>query len=166
MVRLSKAGWNNVIIYAVMAFILLINFTQKKQESGNEPAQQMQLLAPEQVILTLTVNQMVSIERIGQTWRALPSVLGPQALEQMMMSWHNASVEPVEAPTQFDQSQAVIVSALLAGDSDLHYFMLSRHEGQLLVFKQSPEGNEQWFVSPIQIYDQLLPAALLETTPL
>ena len=30
MIKLSRTGWNNVIIFSVMAFILLINVTQNR----------------------------------------------------------------------------------------------------------------------------------------
>ena len=34
--KLSRAGWNNVIIFSVIIFILLINVTNKKLFSDNE----------------------------------------------------------------------------------------------------------------------------------
>ena len=36
MVKLSKTGWNNVIIFAVMGFILVINLTNKKIFSADD----------------------------------------------------------------------------------------------------------------------------------
>ncbi|QOL26466.1 hypothetical protein LP316_03970 [Thalassotalea sp. LPB0316] len=162
MIRLSRAGWNNVIIYSVMAFILLINLTQKNSQDESAPAAEVsQLIADHQVILTLTINQWVSVERIGQTWRTLPNVLTGQPLDQMMMSWHNLEVQMVDKPADFDQSNAVIVSALLAGDSDLHYFMLKQTANGLLIFKQAPSGEELWYVTQSQRYQQLLPPQVI-----
>lgn len=162
MIRLSRAGWNNVIIYAVMAFILLINVTQNSEEDTVPAnATTTQLLAEHDVILTLTVNQMVSIERIGQTWRALPNVLLGQELDQMMSTWHTLEVEPIEKPENFDKATAVIASALLAGDSDLHYFMLNLTESGLIIAKQTPLGESAWYTASPQLYHQLLPQAVL-----
>ena len=76
MIKLSRSGWNNVIIFSVMGFILLINLTQKNTFMHATPENTEQfLIAEHAVILSLTVNQQTHIERIGQTWRSMPSVI-------------------------------------------------------------------------------------------
>ena len=76
MIKLSRTGWNNVIIFAVMAFILLINMTQNNTLKDTALVQdEIKLIEEHSVILSLTVNQQTNIERIGQTWRAQPTVI-------------------------------------------------------------------------------------------
>ena len=92
MIKLSKTGWNNVIIFAVMGFILLINVVNKKvyspegESSDNSASQALAIIDPQQVILALTIENVVLVERIGRTWRANPANISGQALEQMMLS--------------------------------------------------------------------------------
>ncbi len=164
MIRLSRAGWNNVIIYVVMAFILLINMTQNKQEQASEQLiSSASLIEDHEIILTLTVNQLVSIERIGQTWRSLPNVIAGQPLEQMMSTWHDVALQSIGKPEYFDKAKATIVSALIAGQSDLYYFMLLPTPDALLVVKQTPSGETYWFQGERQLYQQLLPVSVLQT---
>jgi hypothetical protein len=116
MIKLSRAGWNNVIIFVVMGFILLINVTQDNLFSSSTNTQQEQsVLGEHAVILTLTVNQQVKIERIGKTWRAVPANISGQALEQMMMAWHQSLGVLIDAPKDIDHQLALIVSVELAG---------------------------------------------------
>jgi len=89
--KLSRTGWNNVIIFSVMIFILVINVTNKKLYSSddNQSDEQNTIFAKHAVILSLAVNQQVTIERIGRTWRATPAKISGQALEQMS---HQSSI--------------------------------------------------------------------------
>ena len=79
----------------------------------------------------------------------------------MMSTWHTLEVEPIEKPENFDKATAVIASALLAGDSDLHYFMLNLTESGLIIAKQTPLGESAWYTVSPQLYHQLLPQAVL-----
>ena len=156
MIKFSRTGWNNVIIFSVMGFILLINATQPNVDSMPDmSAEEQFMLVPEfGVILSLTVNQQTHIERIGQTWRAMPAIIEGQPLNAMMQAWHRVSGEIIDKPSNLDKSRAVIVSLLLAGQSDSEYFMLVVHEDQLIIFKQS---TEQWLRLPKAILSQLAP---------
>lgn len=160
MIKFSRTGWNNVIIFSVMGFILLINAAQKNVSPMTEPSNaEWQTLIPEYgAILSLTVNQQTHIERIGQTWRATPSLIEAQPLSAMMHTWHNTSGELIEQPAIFDKSQAIIVSLLLAGQEDSEYFMLLIHEDQLIIFKQS---TNQWLRLPKAIFYQLAPQEVI-----
>lgn len=156
MVKFSRTGWNNVIIFSVMGFILLINATQKNTSSQNAAAieEQYKLVPDYGVILSLTVNQQTHIERIGQTWRTTPSLIEGQPLNAMMQTWHEASGEIIKKPKDLDKSQAVIISLLLAGQGDSEYFMLVLHDEQLIIFKQS---SDRWLRLPKALFYQLVP---------
>ena len=61
MVKLSKTGWNNVIIFAVMGFILLINVTNNKIFlSDKNSDQNIALVGQQNVILTLSMLSKLS----------------------------------------------------------------------------------------------------------
>ena len=156
MIKLSRTGWNNVIIFAVMGFILLINATQKHtfKDDAKVQGNEVTLIAEHSIILSLTVNQQTNIERIGQTWRALPGVIQGQPLEAMMSAWHHVSGQLIPKPKSIDKSQSVIVSLVLAGQDKDEYFMLVPNEQGLVVFKQS---TEEWLLLASPIFSQLIP---------
>lgn len=158
MIKFSRTGWNNVIIFSVMAFILLINLTQNKQVFKQDQQAEMALLGEHAVILSLTVNQQTNIERIGQTWRALPANIQAQPLEAMMKAWHEVIGLEVEEPVEVDRSKAVVVSLVLAGQSIDEHLMLIPLEQELIVFKQS---SKQWFSFPKAIFAQLIPKEVM-----
>ena len=160
MIKFSRTGWNNVIIFSVMGFILLINATQKnvKPMIDNASKEQLTLIPEYGVILSLTINQQTHIERIGQTWRSTPAVIEAQPLNAMMQVWHNVSAELIEPPENLDKSQAIIVSLLLAGQQESEYFLLAQHDDQLIIFKQS---TEQWLRLPSAIFYQLAPKEVI-----
>jgi hypothetical protein len=160
MIKLSKSGWNNVIIFAVMGFILLINVVNKKvyapdgEQVDESASQALAILGKSQVILALTIENVVLIERIGRTWRARPANISGQALEQMMMSWQQSSGEVMAQAPEIDRQFSLDVKLDLAGIVEPLKLNVYATEQQLLVFNQT---TQQWLAMPIEIYGQLFP---------
>ena len=155
--KLSRTGWNNVIIFVVMIFILVINVTNKQLFSDNntDVASEQSLLGNGSVILTLALNNNILIERIGRTWRATPAKLSGQALEQMMMSWQQVTGDVlIEAPI-VDKKMALIITVNLAGQEQATVLSLYSVIDELLVFNHQ---SQLWFSLPMQIFQQLLPS--------
>ena len=155
--KLSRTGWNNVIIFVVMIFILVINVTNKQLFSDNntDVASEQSLLGNGSVILTLALNNNILIERIGRTWRATPAKLSGQALEQMMMSWQQVTGDVlIEAPI-VDKKMALIITVNLAGQEQAAVLSLYSVTDELLVFNHQ---SQLWFSLPMQIFQQLLPS--------
>lgn len=159
MIKFSRAGWNNVIIFAVLGFILLINATHDNvfsspDDSEQKTLQETPIIGRNAVVLTLTINQQIKIERIGKTWRANPANISGQALEQMMMTWHQVIGSQIEAPSNIDEQLALIVSVELAGKAQALVLSLHATANELLIFNHQ---SKQWSALPLQIYAQLLP---------
>jgi hypothetical protein len=159
MIKLSRAGWNNVIIFAVLGFILLINATHDNvfyspDGSEQKTSHETPILGNDAVVLTLTINQQIKIERIGKTWRAIPANISGQALEQMMMSWQKTISSKIDAPIDIDEQLALIVNVELAGKAQALLLSLHATANELLIFNHQ---TEQWSAVPLQIYSQLLP---------
>ncbi|WP_448547071.1 hypothetical protein [Thalassotalea fusca] len=160
MIRLSKTGWNNVIIFSVMAYILLINMTNNSLFTGDAADEQIiPLLGENAVILTLTINQSFVVERIGRTWRANPATVTGQALDQMMMAWHDLTANIVSKPPEIDTQLGLIVSVALAGEQKAMVLQLFATDEQLLVYNRQ---SETWYALPIQRYAQLIPEGALQ----
>lgn len=155
--KLSRTGWNNVIIIVVMAFILIINVTNNKIFPDNEASsnsEQPTLFATHDTILTLTFFDKVTIERIGKSWRVTPSILNEQALEQMMRSWKNSEGSTVTIPPIIDEKMALTVNVELAGQDEPQLLKLFATETELLVFNQT---TQLWKSFPLAIFSQLVP---------
>ncbi len=158
MIKFSRAGWNNIIIFAVMAFILLINATHDNVfYSKNKDESEHYLFGAHAQIVTLTINQQIVIERIGKSWRATSTSLNGQALDQMMLTWQQTIVDKTPAPENVDRQLALVVSAELAGQTTpvtLHLHIINQ---QFYIYNQLAE---QWYLLPLPIYNQLIPEQL------
>jgi hypothetical protein len=158
--KLSRAGWNNVIIFSVMIFILVINVTNKKLYSSDEIQSNKQntLFADHAVILSLAIHQQVTIERIGRTWRATPEKISGQALDQMMLTWHETTGEQVNEPPELDRQMALVVSVALAGEAQAQTLSLYVTSSEFLIFNHQ---QARWFSLPLAIFSQLIPNEVL-----
>ena len=158
LIKLSKTGWNNVIIFVVMGFILLINFTNKKVHSPEINAEISEhnaaIVGQQNIILTLTIDNVIAIERIGRTWRANPAKISGQALDQMMMSWQQSDAEVLLKAPGIDQQFSLNAKLDIAGNTEYLTLNFYATDQQLLVFKH--ESN-QWLALPIAMYGQLFP---------
>jgi hypothetical protein len=157
--KLSRTGWNNVIIFSVMIFILVINVTNKKlYSSDNKQSNERTLFSKHAVILSLAINQQVTIERIGRTWRATPAKISGQALDQMMLSWHETQGILVTETPALDHQMALVISVELAGEAHSQLLNLFMTNNELLVFNQQ---QKKWLSFPLAIFSQLIPNKIL-----
>jgi hypothetical protein len=158
--KLSRSGWNNVIIFSVMIFILVINITNKKLYSSDETQSdgQNMIFAKHAVILSLAIKQQVTIERIGRTWRATPAKISGQVLDQMMLTWHEAEGNIVSEPLELDRQMALVISVELAGETQTQLLNLFITDNKFLIFNHQ---QEKWLAFPLAIFSQLIPNELL-----
>ncbi|MGB1199287.1 MAG: hypothetical protein ACPG46_09570 [Thalassotalea sp.] len=158
MIKLSRSGWNNVIIFAVMGFILIINATHENVFSSKEtqPTEQF-VLGDNAVLLTLKINQVIAIERVGRNWRATPERITGQALTQMMRSWQQLEGQIINPPDGIDLKLALAVTIETAASTPAIKLSLLATDAELLLFNQQ---SNRWFSLPIALYSQLLPDAI------
>lgn len=158
MIKLSRSGWNNVIIFTVMGFILLINVTNKNVFTSKEnKASEQFVLGADAVLLTLSINHVLSIERIGRSWRATPERISGQALSQMMRSWQLLEGQVVNAPKGVDLKLALAINVEVADIPQAINLSLIATDYELLIYNQA---TQLWFSLPIELYSQLLPDAV------
>jgi hypothetical protein len=158
MIKLSRSGWNNVIIFTVMGFILLINVTNKNVFTSKEnQASEQFVLGADAVLLTLSINHELSIERLGRSWRATPERISGQALSQMMRSWQLLEGQVVNAPKGVDLKLALAIIVEVADIPQAINLSLIATDYELLIYNQV---TQLWFSLPIELYSQLLPDAV------
>jgi len=163
--RLSRTGWNNVIIFSVMIFILVINITNKKLFGDDESSISAEkfILPEHSVILSLSIkptdNTMLLFERHGRRWQmtAKGMVLdfSQQQIQQMVFSWQQ-SIGLVQASNIIIEGQTgVEVIIELADIAEEQRFILYALSDQLLVYNQQ---KQLWLALPAAIAKQLLPS--------
>jgi len=167
--KLSKTGWNNVIIISVMLIILLINATNNKlfpDENSLENNTAEQLLLPgHSMILTLKVeqasNKFVFFERAGKSWK-VSNQLGlinydDQAIEQMIFSWQQ-SIGLVQASDVIVSGQTGIhVYIELVNSEQIQHFILYPLDDQLLILNKD---KKLWLSLPSALNTRLLPSMI------
>ena len=165
--KLSRTGWNNVIIFSVMIIILLINATNDKlfPDEENNSKGELLILPKHSVILTLAIDlsasQQVLFERIGRSWQLTTKGIilekTDQQIEQMMFSWQQSGGLVQAAEIVIDNDQGITVKIALAGESQARTFVLYPLNDQLLIYQKR---DSIWLALPAPIAQQLLPIIL------
>tara|TARA_R110002124_G_scaffold235983_2_gene401228 strand:+ start:211 stop:690 length:480 start_codon:yes stop_codon:yes gene_type:complete len=122
MARLSQKAWNNVIIFAMLAMILILNISSFKSDDSDFPVP---IIEEGGLLLSLQIDQYV-IERAGQTWRLSSSspLANDQSLEErsdalaiLVDNWQRALVKSqYEVTAEALQSPDIVVVLWLAGE--------------------------------------------------
>ncbi|MCP4324278.1 MAG: hypothetical protein GY951_17740 [Psychromonas sp.] len=96
--RLSKRGWNNVLIFGVLIIVFLFNFSHKL------------LLAPKVHQRTVISNELIIVEiktpdfiikRSGRNWTSEPNLgLSEHQLALLVQNWQNHPLQTREAIIQ------------------------------------------------------------------
>lgn len=159
--KLSRAGWNNVIIFSVMGFILLINMTNENVFQKEEaPNTAFTVLTSSQVILTLTINQDIIIERFGANWQVKPIKLTTHQLDQMMRSWQSASGMSINEPFKPNEVPFVDVEIIAANEPLPIKLNVYTFQDQLVIYKHR---DQSWLSFPAQLQSQLLPDVIFSS---
>jgi hypothetical protein len=160
--KLSRTGWNNVIIFSVMLIILLINTTNNRLFPENNKRNDELLLPQHSTILTLLIkypnNKTVMLERKGRAWKitnqGITLTLNNQQIEQLMFTWQQSSGLVQADDMIIEGQQGIEVEVSLAGINEVMVFTLYSLTDQLLIFNQQ---KKLWLALPRAISQQLVP---------
>ncbi len=165
--KLSRAAWNNVIIFSVMIFILFINVTHDKlfSEQSTQAEALQSVLPLHSVVVTMNIilpgKQKINIERVGRHWKLTTSGLifsqTDQQIEQTMLAWQQSKGLMQAADIVVEGTQGIFVEIALAGDENMHHFALYPLPDQLLIYKQQ---GEVWLALPALSTKRLIPNSL------
>jgi hypothetical protein len=163
--KLSRTGWNNVIIFSVMIIILLINATNDRLYPEGESGSDRHVLPEHSVILTLVINfdenKQLTFERVGRAWQmtsqGLLVDLSNQQIEQLMLAWQQSSGLIQADDILVEGLQGIEVSISTAAIKDELVYMVYPLADQLLVFNLQ---NKLWLALPKAVAHQLIPNQL------
>ncbi|GDY27267.1 hypothetical protein AHAT_31570 [Agarivorans sp. Toyoura001] len=89
--KMSRRGWNNIIIFAVASMILIFKYVElNNQQSESEQQLAGQLLPQGATILRIELPELV-IERVGTQWRSEPPTERSIAV---IDAWLHITLEP------------------------------------------------------------------------
>lgn len=163
--KLSRTGWNNVIIFSVMIIILLINATNDRLFPEGESGSDRHILPEHSVILTLVINfddnRQLTFKRVGRAWQmtsqGLLVDLSNQQIEQLMLAWQQSSGLVQASDILVEGLQGIKVSISTATIKDELVYMVYPLVDQLLVFNLQ---NKLWLALPKAVAHQLIPNQL------
>lgn len=160
--KLSRTGWNNVIIFSVMIIILLINATNDRLFPEGESVSDKTLLPEHSVILTLAINytdkRQLTFERVGRAWQMTSQGilldLSNQQIDQLMLAWQQSSglVQADDILVEGLAGVEVIINT--ATSKNELVYMLYPLRDQLLVYNLQ---KKLWLSLPIAVAPQLAP---------
>ena len=123
--RLSKRGWNNVLIFGVLIIIFLFNFSHKLLL---QPKVHQRTLISNEVMIVEIKTPDFSIKRAGRSWISEPNLgLSEHQLSLLVQNWQQLPLQTqaaIEAPSDpyimqvytANQDQPIIVKLLQEGD--------------------------------------------------
>ncbi|MDX2368531.1 MAG: hypothetical protein QNK36_09055 [Colwellia sp.] len=160
--KLSRTGWNNVIIFSVMIIILLINATNDRLFPEGESANDKTLLPEHSVILTLAINfsdsRQLTFERVGRAWKMTSQGilvdLSNQQIEQLMLAWQQSSGLVQADDILVEGLTGIEVLINTATSKQELAYMLYPLVDQLLVFNLQ---KKLWLALPKAVAHQLVP---------
>ena len=93
--QLSRRGWNNVLIFAVLAMMLVFQYSGKKIEGDESTSQYQSALPAHAVVLSMQFDN-IQIQRVGSQLATLPELgLSQSQLKQIIKAWETATFKPV-----------------------------------------------------------------------
>ena len=97
--QLSRRGWNNVLIFAVLAMMLVFQYSGKKIE-GDESTSQYQAALPAHAVVFSMQFDNIQIQRVGSQLATLPELgLSQSHLKQIIKAWEPATFKSVITDT-------------------------------------------------------------------
>ncbi|BBR37593.1 MULTISPECIES: hypothetical protein [Aeromonas] len=147
MFKLSRKGWNNVIIVVVLIVITLLHRMETAQQENS--AKRARPLLPDAAVVLTWQGPSWQIERIGQGWRSLPDLgLDTAQLDARLARWQGWLLPPGEAV----RGTPVAIKVWIAGQSDPVEIGLYQNSGQYGA--QLPSGL--WLALTAEQYRDLL----------
>lgn len=161
-VKLSKRGWNNVLIFASMFMILLFNYTHKMFVDGEEQAG-LSFLLPENSIIQTIDYSGIKFERIGSTWRTVTSIETTNlSAADFADAWLNQEFNAIsDAPDLTVSTRKLPVVIWLAGNGQGWIFEVMNDPQQGLTYLYSHQ-QQTWFELPENLVHQLIPSVLVK----
>lgn len=89
--RLSKRGWNNVLIFGVLLIIFIFHFSQQLNLSSQNS--QRSIIPPALTIVEI-ITPDYTITRVGRDWKSEPNMgMSSEKLDGIVNNWQNIPLD-------------------------------------------------------------------------
>lgn len=161
-IRLSKKGWNNVLIFASMFMILLFNYSHKMFVDG-QTSEAPQALLPQNSLVQSIDYSGVKLERIGSNWRVLTELQDVEltSASDYVTVWQQQPFTLLLAePLMLDSARSLPVVVWVAGQASgwVYEFVIDAQEGTAYV---KDHRQSLWYVVEPHLLSQLIPPSVL-----
>lgn len=133
--RLSKKGWNNVLIFGILLAIFIFNFSQHLRLSTK--TSQQSVISTELTIVEIETPDYV-ITRVGRNWESKPNMgISSEKLQHIVDNWQTMPLDTLteqDLPTSnfilkffvTEQIQPIIVQ-LYQQQNDQYILQINEH---------------------------------------
>ena len=128
----------------------------KEESDDNTYSGQVPLVAAEQVLLTLSFNQEVQLERKGKKWHDVSNQMSAHQLEQIVRSWQQTEASVFKTLPLVNQANGIDVTLGLA-DNDIRFSAYPAQDALYLYHHQ----KDIWLQLPPAFIQQLIPTSIL-----
>jgi len=152
-VQLSRRGWNNVLIFTVLAMMLVFQYSGKKLDGDDAVNQYQSALPANAVVLSMQFDN-IHIQRVGSQLASQPELgLSQPQLKQIIKAWESATFKPVASD---------IVIANLAYGINISFELVNLAEPVTLILYQIDSGYllQNWQSQLLQIDESELQVLL------
>lgn len=155
MLRLSRKGFNNLLIISISLMIIILNLMNDRSPTDaiDPTPETIQLLESGAVILTMDYPA-VKIERIGQGWRSSSAQLSLQQMQQLETDWLKLEVVEIVGASVQLAPEAVVRLTIMGFAEPLTIALINSTGFDYLVV------NNRVFEIPAAQVDRLFPARL------
>lgn len=111
MMKLSKRGWNNVLIFAVLILMFFLYDIPGQLQKQEPPLYS--FVAENTELLSVEFDHFRLVKTAGQ-WQFQPAITVSSDAAQLAMAWQHTKLQPFEPEQQISLtpvSQAVVLSA-------------------------------------------------------
>lgn len=150
MARLSKRGFNNVVIFAMLGMIFLFNLDRLVPQSQQPVSLP---LLPDNAHVLKIEQSAYKLERVGQQWRwkGVNKTL-TSTPETQIDHWRSAVMQPAKPPREITQTEPLIAVVWVAGASQGLVYAFVSKDNNLWV-----QVEQQWYTLDDVRLSQLLP---------
>ena len=125
--RLSKKGWNNVLIFGVLLIIFIFNFRQQLHFSNSTP--QRPVISPDLTIVEIQTPDFI-MTRTGRKWKREPSInLSNENLQTIVNNWQTLPLAVLD------------IQSLPSSDFILKFFVIEQQQPIIVQLHQLQDGQ-------------------------
>lgn len=150
---LSRRDWNNVIIFAVLALMLLF-YIVPQQLALLKQQQLSEKVVPAGFLLVQLQFTQTNVQQAGVVWHFQPQQQSANSAAEIASAWQQLELEPELNPPEINSQPVERVVVLLAGaDSAQHWWLFQQQHNYYL----QRQGQANFYRLTETQYQQLFP---------